>query len=321
MKDQRKRRIKLRDFALYATSCPICQTDGNAAELYGANFSREDLNPVVFSARRLPDRLHYRIVKCSSCGLVRADPVAAAELLAELYADSAFAYGDEVDGLKRTYGRYLDKLEKRQRRKESLLEIGCGNGFFLEQAMARGYAEVRGVEPSAAAVGRASAGVHPHIVCDLMRPGLFEADTFDVICLFQVFDHIADPLALLGECRRLLKPDGLMLFINHNVQAVSARLLKERSPIVDIEHTFLYDPETMSRLLEKCDFHIEETGRVLNTYSVYYLYHLLPVPAVLKSALLYILKASGLGRLQLRVPLGNLYVIAGLARRGDAAQL
>jgi len=112
-------------------------------------------------------------VKCSTCGLVRSDPVAPPELVAQLYRQSGFTYGDEVADLKRTYGRYLAELDKYGARKGALLEIGCGNGFFLQQALAQGYSSVRGVEPSRAAVSQAAPEVRDGIVCDLMRPGLF----------------------------------------------------------------------------------------------------------------------------------------------------
>src|SRR5207248_2471865 len=103
-------------------------------------------------ARRLPDGIRYRIAKCRTCGLVRSDPVVAPEVLARLYVQSTFDYGDEVANLTRTYGRYLAKLASYGVRKGALLEIGCGNGFFLVEALARGYTTVRGCEPSAAAV-------------------------------------------------------------------------------------------------------------------------------------------------------------------------
>jgi hypothetical protein len=140
---------------LHATVCAICRTEGNAVELYPANLGREVFNPVLFSARRLPDRVHYRIVKCRTCGLVRSDPVAEAGDLASLYRQSTFDYGDEIANLKRTYGRYLAALAGLGARKGSLLEIGCGNGFFMEMALEQGYQTVSGVEPSRDAVGRA----------------------------------------------------------------------------------------------------------------------------------------------------------------------
>jgi SAM-dependent methyltransferase len=295
---------------LRQTRCAICWTEGNARELYPANFAPEALNPAVFSARRLPDRVHYRMVKCNTCGLVRSDPVAPMELVAQLYQQSSFTYTDEVTDLKRTYGRCLAELDRYGAQKDTLLEIGCGNGFFLQQALAQGYRAVRGVEPSRAAISQVPPELRDSIVCDLMRPGLFGAGEFDVICLFQVFDHVPDPGALLDACFTVLRPGGLVLSLNHNVQAVSARLLGERSPIVDIEHTYLYSPATMAKLFTAHEFRVLKAGSVWNRYSLRYLVRLLPLPAGPKQAALGWLQRASLGRLRLSVPLGNLYLVA-----------
>jgi SAM-dependent methyltransferase len=292
------------------TRCAICGTEGNADELYPANFDPQALNPAVFSARRLPDRVHYRLVKCNTCGLVRSDPIADPALLAQLYHESTFTYTEEVADLKRTYGRYLARLDNYGARKGALLEIGCGNGFFLQQALAQGYRSVRGVEPSRAAVSQAAPEVRDSILCDLMRAGLFALEEFDVICLFQVFDHVPDPAALLDACFAALRPGGLVLSLNHNVAAVSARLLGERSPIVDIEHTYLYSPATMTRLFTAHGFRIRKAGSVRNRYSLRYLVRLLPLPAGPKQAALGWLERHSIGRLRLCVPLGNLYLVA-----------
>jgi SAM-dependent methyltransferase len=295
---------------LHPTRCAICGTEGNATELYPANFDLGHFNPEIFSARRLPDRIHYRIVKCNKCGLVRSDPVADAATLGELYRQSTFDYGAEVDSLRRTYGHYLDRLDAFGARKGALLEIGCGNGFFLEEARARGYADVRGVEPGSGVVAQAATGIRERIVCDMMRPGLFEPGTFDVVCLFQVFDHISDPAALLDECTRVLKSGGHILILNHNIESFSARLLGVRSPIIDIEHTYLYSPVTLSNLTTNAGLVIRHTGSVFNHYPLQYIMRLVPFPALLKRTLLWLLKRSGLGRLPLSVPLGNLFLIA-----------
>jgi SAM-dependent methyltransferase len=295
----------------HATRCAICDTEGNATEVYPANFDQAALNPEIFSARRLPDRIHYRMVRCHTCGLVRSDPVAETALLARLYAESTFDYGTEVDNLKWTYGRYLAKLGKHGARKDSLLEIGCGNGFFLEEAAAQGYRKVTGVEPSSDAVAGAERSIRSNLVCDIMRPGLFAPETFDVICMFQVFDHIPNPVELLEECRRVLKPGGVVLCLNHNIDSVSARLFKERSPIIDIEHTYLYSPATLGKLFTAHGFEVTETGSVSNTYSATYLARLVPLPPAVKTPMLRFLEQHSVGRTRLSVALGNLYLIAG----------
>jgi SAM-dependent methyltransferase len=293
-----------------ATRCAICQREGDAAERWPATFDPEAFNARVFSARRLPDRVHYRMVTCNACGLVRSDPVAGEELLARLYESSSFDYGQEVQSLQATYGRALGWLEARSPRREALLEIGCGNGFFLQQARRQGWREVRGVEPSADAVAKAPAELDGAIVQDMMGRGLFEPESFDAVCLFQVLDHISDPVALLQECIAVLRPGGHILALNHNVRAWSARLLGERSPIVDIEHTYLYSPATMRALFAKAGFADAEVRSVRNTYSLAYLTQLVPLPTGLKTRLLPALRAGPAGRVRVTVPLGNLCLIA-----------
>lgn len=295
---------------LRPTSCAICGTEGNSVELYPANFITEALNPTFFSARRLPDRIHYRMVRCSSCGLVRSDPVADSRILAQLYAQSTFDYGDEVDNLKLTYGYYLSKLNKYGVQKGTLLEIGCGNGFFLEEVLKQGYVTVWGVEPCADAVVRADSKVRSQIICDMMRPGLFGIEQFDVICMFQVLDHIGDPAGLLAECYRVLKPGGLVLCLNHNIEAISAKLFRDRSPIVDIEHTYLYSPDTVLRLFYRGRFKVLHISPVLNIYSPYYVARLVPLPSMIKGILLKILKKQFFRQIKLVAPLGNLYLVA-----------
>jgi SAM-dependent methyltransferase len=247
------------------------------------------------------------MVTCDDCGLVRSDPVADDDLLATLYAASSFDYGREIASIQSTYARALSRLEARSPRRDALLEIGCGNGFFLQQARKQGWRETRGVEPSADAVSKAPAELDGAIVQDVMREGLFAPESFDAVCLFQVLDHISDPVALLRECHTVLARGGHVLALNHDVSAWSARLLGERSPIVDIEHTYLYSPATMRRIFAKAGFVDAQVRSVRNTYSLAYLAQLAPLPLAIKSAVL----RSGLAsRIHMTVPLGNLCLIA-----------
>src|ERR1700730_3598715 len=160
---------------LAPTSCAICGTFGNADELYPPTYDETSFNERIFSARRIPDSIHYRLVRCRKCGLVRSDPAANQASLIELYGRSSFDFSAEVPNLQGTYGRYLARA-KTLPRGRSLLEVGCGNGFMLEEALAQGYEQVRGVEPSQKAIDAAAPAVKPRILQDIMRPGLFEPD-------------------------------------------------------------------------------------------------------------------------------------------------
>jgi SAM-dependent methyltransferase len=295
---------------LQPTSCAICGTAGNAQELYGATLTPDAFTAPIFSARRLPDRVHYRVVRCRSCGLVRSDPVLGADAVAELYRASMFDYGDELDGLRATYRRALARVAELVSERAGLLDIGTGSGFVLELAQDRGWTGVRGVEPSEDAIAKARRDVRPLICLDVMRPGLFEPASFDAVTMFQVLDHMSDPVGLLDQCRRVLRPGGVVLALNHNVTAASARLLGERSPIIDVEHTYLFSPRTIHLLFDRAGFEVVSVKPVRNTYSVSYLAHLLPLPDRQKTALRWLLRASKGGRLKATIPLGNLCLIA-----------
>jgi SAM-dependent methyltransferase len=293
---------------LAPTPCAICGTLGNADELYAPTYDVTSFNERIFSARRIPDSIHYRLVRCRKCGLVRSDPAANQASLTQLYGRSSFDYSAEVPNLRRTYGRYLARA-KTLSRSRSLLEIGCGNGFMLEEALAQGYEQVCGVEPSQKAIDAAAPAVKARILQDIMRPGLFEPETFDTVCLFQVFDHLPEPGALLDEVHKVLTPGGVMLCFNHNIRSLSARMLRERSPIIDIEHCYLYSPRTMRLLLEKHGFDVVDAGAATNTVSLRHLLHLLPAPAGLKQSALKVSERTGIGRVPVRLALGNLYAI------------
>jgi SAM-dependent methyltransferase len=291
------------------TLCAICG-GGTDTELYKESLGRDAMTFARFSARRTPDRVHYRIVRCSKCGLLRSDPIFPEDELSRLYRGSAVTYTEEAGFAGTTYAQYLQKYLPLVPSKDRLLEIGCGNGFFLERAAALGFREVFGVEPSTRAVELAPASIRNNIRNDIFRDGLYPSGYFDVICGFQVFDHMARPNDVLDVCRRLLRPGGLALFINHDARAWSNRLLGERSPIIDVEHIYLYDRTTMPRLFQKHGFEVLSVFPVRNRYPLRYWCKMAPMPSPLKRALEVWLSHSAVGRWAVSLRAGNVGLIA-----------
>ena len=147
------------------SECSICGDTDNFSIFYRKNFNyRRHLTTKVFSARRMPDKIHGTIVRCNICGLVRSLEVIDRKKLNKLYEDSHFTYNSMTDKLSQTYGHILKEAGKFVPSKGAFLEIGCGNGFMLEEARKLGYKVVRGIEPSIDAIANAEKSVKNHIV-------------------------------------------------------------------------------------------------------------------------------------------------------------
>lgn len=320
-------------------TCAICKKN-NFTVLYPENFDLGKIDEKIFSARRLPDRIHYRMVKCKNCGLVYSNPILEYDKLEKLYKKSNTTYDTHFENLKQTYGFYLSKLKKyvvsskipvsndlrgaqsrltgraRSRSEKhgienlKLLEVGCGNGFFLEEALKQGYKHVYGIEPGKKSVQKANPKVRKNIIVDIFRPEIYKKNSLDIICCFQTFDHIPDPNSLLKECYKVLKKGGLMLFLNHDVGALPNRLMGEASPIIDIEHTYLFDKTTMQKIFKKHNFKILEIESASNIHALSHWVHLFPLPNFLKIPLLKVLKAIKLGDLKIKINPGNLVLFA-----------
>jgi len=289
------------------TNCAICRTSGNSQRVYSANLDEKTFSVEVFSARRLPDRRHYQWVQCNTCELLRSDPILNVDL-ADLYEKSSFDYSSEVEGLKRAYVSVTKKAIAPRKPNGSVLEVGGGNGFFLEAALDAGFTSAHAVEPSIEAVAASRSDIKENTIIDMMRPGLIPDNSHDVVAMFHVMDHLPDPLDTVKTCVAALKPGGTFVVAVHNFNSWSSRLLKEKSPIVDVEHTFLYSKKTASRLFAAAGLVNVKTGSYRNLYSLAYLVHLIPLPNRLKLGILNSALSKPLQKIKVSVPLGNMWV-------------
>jgi SAM-dependent methyltransferase len=268
------------------TRCPLCGSGENFTVVLEQNFKPSDLNVKVFSARRLPDRLHYRLVKCDHDGMIRSNPIADTPALSSLYQRSQFTYDGEVGNLTRTYISALQPALRQIDRRSPILEIGCGNGFILEELSRMGFQNVRGVEPSDQAVAKANAKIRRRIVHSMFSKDRFRGEKFDLIYLFQTLDHVPNPDIFLRDCLGLLNPGGFLLSFHHNVESWSAKVLGEKSPIFDIEHTQLFSMVTSRKIFEKVGLRVVRVNSPTSILSWKHLLWLFPLPREGKKRLL-----------------------------------
>jgi SAM-dependent methyltransferase len=102
-----------------------------------------------------------------------------------------------------------------------LLDVGCGSGAFLHQMRDRGW-RVVGVEPdpkAAESARRNDLDVRDGMLAD----AAFADDMFDAIVLSHVIEHVHDPVALLRECARVLRPGGQLVITTPNLESIGHR--------------------------------------------------------------------------------------------------
>jgi 2-polyprenyl-3-methyl-5-hydroxy-6-metoxy-1,4-benzoquinol methylase len=291
-----------------ATKCAVCSTHANSEIVFAATVDSNSLTSETFSARRIPDRKYFQWVRCNLCGLLRSDPISDIDLK-ELYQNSTFDYSQELHGLKNSYSKLVLKAIPKPNGKV-LIEIGGGNGFFLEEALELGFESVVEIEPSLHAYNQASETVKKFFITDVLKPGLVSDQSADIVVIFHVLDHLPDPLQTLKLVNNLLKPGGRICIAVHNVNSISAKLLKSKSPIFDVEHLYLYSKSTISQILDLADFSNIKVGHYKNSYSLSYLLHLLPLSRKLKIKILNSKIGNKMQLVRLTVPLGNMYAIA-----------
>jgi len=94
-----------------------------------------------------------------------------------------------------------------------LLDIGCGTGWLAEH-----FSSYTGIDASADAVRRATANGRNVIAGDVDQPLPFPDGSFDAVVLKDVLEHVADPVAVVCEARRVLRPGGLVFASSPDAQ-------------------------------------------------------------------------------------------------------
>ena len=295
------------------TKCALCCTQDDYTILYAENLPTSGISSVEYDSRRMRDYMHFQIVKCKTCNLVRSDPIIDPELIDNLYKQSDCSYTTEKENepLARTYGRYLENIvNSYDVNRSSYLDIGCSNGFMIEKAIEMGFSNARGIEPSLAAIEHASDKIKARIIPGMFDSSKFENETFDLISFFQTFDHIIEPNGFLQDVRKKLNEKGFVIAINHNIGSISYKFLREKSPIIDIEHTYLYDLTTMRKIFEKNQFKVHKVFPVKNWVTLSRLLELMPINEKSKNILAKIQNGLGIQNMQLPLYLGNLGIYA-----------
>src|SRR5215467_14113891 len=190
--------------------CPVC---GSTKIRLFLDDEDRDLHPSLVGSSR-QKVTHGRILRCLRCTFgfrrMRSDPVEMASLYRKM---DVTIYEAELGGRLATAARHLS-IVTRFVAKGRLLDVGCASGLFLQAARDAGWAVV-GVEPSEALFAKAKAalGESTELHCTTLEHTKFATASFDAVTMWDVLEHVPDPLGFLQACASLLKP-GAHLFVN-----------------------------------------------------------------------------------------------------------
>lgn len=294
---------------MVSRACPVCGSDSQYRVFKEAAFDPSRWDSFAFSSRKTPEYMHYRLLECGQCDVLYANPLPTRESLEAAYREAAFDSSEEARYASEAYAEFLPSILPNLSRRQAALDIGTGDGAFLEHVLRCGFERVVGVEPSRAPVEAARPDVRRLIRQCPFRPSDFEKESFSLVTCFQTLEHVYEPLALCQATFDLTHRGGAVLLVCHDRRALSARLLGTRSPIFDIEHLQLFSRESLAYALRQAGYAGVTTHTVVNRYPLSYWVKLLPLPPRAKVAALAGLKRSGLGRTPLRLSAGNFAAI------------
>ncbi len=203
----------------------------------------------------------HQLVKCKHCGLVFMERIPTVEELNDYYAGYSYTSEGYLSPVTiKSYNVLLDEFEK-YRKHNKILDVGCGRGWFLQEAKKRGW-EVYGTEYSDAAIKLCeSDGLK--MTQGQLQSDTFLNDEFDIITSFEVLEHINNPNEDMDYIYKFLRKGGLFYCTTPNFNAYLRFYLKaEYNIIVYPEHLTYYTKRTLKKLMKRHKF---KTSKMLTT--------------------------------------------------------
>lgn len=236
---------------LINVACPLCRSD--TGDMVG----------------RRPDGLVVNL--CRRCGLLYVSPRPSEEALGRFYSNYSHLH-DKGDYDSEDY--WTDTLNSQNAlaisdprilflttqginiRGVKVLDVGCGNGSFLLKCRKLGAASVVGVEPdkgmAIAARNHLGIEVHNGYLEDLPS----ESGLFGLVVLWDVLEHLANPVQVMHLIHERLEPDGIIAAVTPNAEGFNTQGVGWTGFRVDYEHICYYTKEVAASLFESSSCHL-----------------------------------------------------------------
>lgn len=199
----------------------------------------------------------YKGRKCPKCGLIFISPRPTFAEILNLYGhDQAHISAEShISGafIKRIYAKHNLRIIKKFIKNGSMLEIGAGAGYFLDEARKEGF-EVYGIEFN-------------NIQADLIRSkleipceespldvSLFDGKKFDIIYHCDVISHFYDPISEFQKINDKLKKNGIVVFETGNFGDMKEEYYRFVTEFQYPDHLFFFSENNLKELLGRTGF-------------------------------------------------------------------
>jgi 2-polyprenyl-3-methyl-5-hydroxy-6-metoxy-1,4-benzoquinol methylase len=293
-------------------NCGSTQCKTIASARYPQSISKKYLIS-IYSASSTHS-LFDAVVQCANCGLVYLNPRLRGDLIIESYSsseDSTFIRQNPERIA--TFTRSLERLGASYgitpQNSPRVLDVGCAGGAFPKAAHDLGF-EAIGVEPSRWLVeqGRSLYGLD--LRAGLLQEQRFADQSFDLVSLWDVIEHLPDAGGVMKEVHRLLRPGGHLIVNCPDYGSWARKILGKKWPMFLSVHLLYFTRTTIADFLRRRKFEVVEIrpfwqtlqlGYVLQRASAYF-----GAFAYLRAAI----EAVGLARIPVTYNIGQSFVLA-----------
>ena len=238
--------------------CPVCKNEISIVWLKSENRHGRSLQE---------PHNEFNVYQCHACGLLGLPEVETDESYYKLYYPQGYHVPTQNALLGRAWGRVssflvknkIDRIKRFVKTPCKLLDVGCGDGGFLKH-LDKNMFDAYGLEPVKEAVERAKhAGLNVfkgNILQDRLAP-----ESYDVVTLWHVFEHIKEPREALNRINAMLKPGGVLAMSMPNVNSLAFRKGGKYWFHLDSpRHLWLYNETNINKLLLAENFQVEYCG-------------------------------------------------------------
>jgi 2-polyprenyl-3-methyl-5-hydroxy-6-metoxy-1,4-benzoquinol methylase len=233
-------------------TCPVCGNKGH--------------KPFLICKDHTVSKEEFQIVECNHCQFKFTTPVPRETIIGKYYQSNEYiSHSDTKDGLVNRLYHLVRKITLKNKlslvnsltRGRTILDIGCGTGYFLKTCKENGW-QIDGMEPDQNARKMAEKLNKHELYSDLFS--IQQNHQYDIVTLWHVLEHMYKLNESIIKIKLLMKEQGKLVIAVPNCESEDARIYKENWAAYDVpRHLYHFSQKTMATLLEKHDLKIDQT--------------------------------------------------------------